>query len=211
MSLIQTLLLVFAAILIRLLFPGKIRAWVILGVSIIAIYWLQPALPIRQLDFWFPTATLGIVFLSWGLTAEKNAIRDGENLKTMGFAIGIVILISLTRFFSLEGVITASRPPGVLNIALVLSIFSGLTLLLVQYVKTRKTLIFLGISLILCIFVILKNPTLSITLSTQLRFFFSQNPTLAKKTDLGWLGFSYLSFRIIHVLVDRLHGRLKSS
>jgi alginate O-acetyltransferase complex protein AlgI len=209
MSLIQTLLLVLAAILIRLIFPGKNRSWVILGASIIAIYWLQSALPIRQLDFWFPTATLGIVFLSWGLTAEKDAIRDGENLKTMGFAFSMVILISLTRYVSLEGVITASRPPKVFNVALVLFIFSGLTLLIVRYIKTTKALIFFGISLILCLFIILKNPALTIFSSTQLRFLFSQNPTLARKTDLGWLGFSYLSFRIIHVLVDRLHGRLK--
>jgi alginate O-acetyltransferase complex protein AlgI len=209
MSLIQTLLLVAVALLIRLVFPGKNRSWVILAVSIVAIYWLQPALPIRQLDFWFPTTTLGFVFLSWGLTAEKNAIRDCENLKTMGFTFSIVMLIALTRYVSLEGIITASRPPKVLIIALVFFIFSGLTVLLVQHLNTKKTFIVFGIFLILCIFLILKNPLLANYSSIQLRFLFSQNPTLAKKTDLGWLGFSYLSFRIIHVLIDRLHGRLK--
>ena len=209
MSLVQTLLLVAVAFLIRLIFPGKIRSWVILAVSIVAIYWLQPALPIRQLDFWFPTVTLGIVFLTWGLNAEPNAIRDCENLKTMGFAFSVVMLISLTRYVSLEGFITASRPPKVFNIALALFIFSGLTLLLVQFLNTKKVYIIFGILLILCIFLILKNPLLSFFSSTQLRFLFTQNPTLAKKTGLGWLGFSYLSFRIIHVLVDRLHGRLK--
>jgi D-alanyl-lipoteichoic acid acyltransferase DltB (MBOAT superfamily) len=37
-----------------------------------------------------------------------------------------------------------------------------------------------------------------------------QDPSLASPIDFGWLGFSYIAFRLIHVLRDRLAGRLPS-
>ncbi len=38
----------------------------------------------------------------------------------------------------------------------------------------------------------------------------NQNPHLAKPTDLGCLGFSYVAFRLIHTLLDRMNARLKT-
>ena len=61
MSLLNILILVAAALALRLLFPGKLRRWALLVSSVVAIFWLQPSLPLRQMDFWFPTATLGLV------------------------------------------------------------------------------------------------------------------------------------------------------
>ena len=75
MSLLNILILIAAALALRLLFPGKLRRWALLVSSVVAIYWLQPSLPIRQMDFWFPTATLGLVMIVWGLTAEKRTIQ----------------------------------------------------------------------------------------------------------------------------------------
>ncbi len=63
--------------------------------------------------------------------------------------------------------------------------------------------------LILVFFVLLKNPTLATRTSAALRGLMSQDPTLALSTDLGWLGFSYVAFRLIHTLIDRMNGRLK--
>src|SRR5262249_14423214 len=44
--------------------------------------------------------------------------------------------------------------------------------------------------------------------SAGLRAISGQDPSLAAASDLSWLGFSYLSFRLIHVLRDRAAGRL---
>jgi len=79
MSLTNILILILTALLIRIAFPGKLRKWALLVISIVAIYWLQPTLPIRNMDFWFPTATLGLAFLGWGLTAEKEQLNDRGN------------------------------------------------------------------------------------------------------------------------------------
>ncbi|HLA45760.1 MAG TPA: hypothetical protein VJZ27_20095, partial [Aggregatilineales bacterium] len=51
---------VFSALtlLYGLLIPGRWRGWFLMIVSVIAIFWLQPAVSIRRMDFVFPCATL---------------------------------------------------------------------------------------------------------------------------------------------------------
>jgi len=72
MSILTILILAAAAILLRLAFPGRGRAWALLVVSVLAVFYLQPALPVRGLDFWLPTATILITALSWLVTAEPE-------------------------------------------------------------------------------------------------------------------------------------------
>jgi alginate O-acetyltransferase complex protein AlgI len=209
MSLLNILVLILAALLLRLAFPGKLRRWAMLVASVMAIFWLQPALPIRQMDFWFPTATVGLVFLSWGLTAEKEQLKDKANWLAAGLTVGTILLIAATRFISLEGILTPSRPPQFLSVVIGLLIFLLLTVLLVRLAPANGGFLTLGVLVILILFLILKNPLLSSYLSVGLRNLMSQDPALAQSTDLGWLGFSYVAFRLIHTLIDRMNGRLK--
>ncbi|MEA3327008.1 MAG: MBOAT family O-acyltransferase [Chloroflexota bacterium] len=208
MSLQNILILIASALLIRIVFPGKRRQWALLVVSILAIYWLQPALPIRNMDFWLPTATVGLIFLSWGLTSLKEQLLDPVNWLGAGLSLGTLLLIGLTRFVSLEGIITPTRPPQFYLVisALLLIILS--TFVLTLFSKPSPGLIWMGILVLLLVFIILKTPFLSLQGSIVLRRIMSQDPSLAKSTDLGWLGFSYVSFRLIHTLIDRMKGRL---
>jgi alginate O-acetyltransferase complex protein AlgI len=209
MSLLNILILIAAALVIRLVFPGKLRRWAMLVASVLAIYWLQSALPIRGMDFWFPTATLGLTLLSWGLTAEKDQLEDRRNWLAAGLALGTVLLIALTRFVSLEGVLTPTRPPQFYLVVIALLLLLGLTIVLVRFFKTTGGILSLGILMLILIFIVLKNPLLSMFSSIGLRQLMSQDPALAKATDLGWLGFSYVAFRLLHTLIDRMNGRLK--
>lgn len=209
MSLLNILILIVAALIIRLAFPGKLRRWAMLAASVLAVYWLQPALSIRQLDFWLPTATLGLIFLCWGLTAEREQILDRNNWLAAGLVVGTVLLIAATRFLSLEGLVTPTRPPQFYLIAIVLAALVGLTVVFVLFIKPKETALGLGILILLLIFVILKNPLLSLLSSIGLRSLTSQDLSLAESSELSWLGFSYVAFRLIHTLIDRMNGRLK--
>jgi D-alanyl-lipoteichoic acid acyltransferase DltB (MBOAT superfamily) len=209
MSLLNILILIAAALAVRLLFPGKLRRWALLVSSIIAIYWLQPSLPVRQMDFWFPTATLGLVMASWGLTAEKGQLKAKRNWLAAALTLGTVVLLALLRFVSLKGILTASRPPQLLSVAVALLILSALTFLLVHFIKPARPALTVGVVVILAFFILLKNPALAQWTSAGLRSLMAQDPTLALPTDLGWLGFSYVAFRLIHTLIDRMNGRLK--
>ncbi len=207
--LINLLILALTALLIRLAFPGKLRRWAILVASILAIYWLQSTLPIRQMDFWFPTATVGLILGAWGLTIEKEQLHNQENWLALGLTLLTIILIALTRFISLEGLITATRPPQFLWVVLVLVAISALAIFLAYALKPSGNALRIGLLVLLLIFLVLKNPYLSTLTSTGLRSIMAQDPALAKASDLGWLGFSYVAFRLIHTLFDRMNGRLK--
>ncbi len=69
------------------------------------------------MDFWFPTATLGLVMVVWGLTAEKEQFKINQNWLAAVLTLGTVLLLGLLRFISLKGILTASRPPQFLSVA----------------------------------------------------------------------------------------------
>jgi len=203
-SLSKILILILGAYLIRVIFPRANRRWALLASSVLAIFWLQPALPLRNMDFWFPTATLGVVILCWSLTADKTQLRDRRNWMALGMAFTLIILIGATRFISLEGLLTATRPPQIYQLIIALVIISGLSYILVRWFKPSKVSLTIGILVLLLFFLILKNPYI------WFRQLLAQDPALAQPTDFGWLGFSYLAFRLIHTLIDLKNGRLKS-
>ena len=209
MSLINILILIIVALLVRLVFPRKLRRWALLIASVLAIFWLQPALSIRQMDFWFPMVTLGLVFLGWGLTAEREQLTDRSNWLAAGLALGTVTLIALTRFISLKGLITASRPPQFLPVMIALVSTLLLTFLVAWFLKARRGVLITGVLIVLLLFVILKTPALAKLSSAGLRSLMGQDPSLAQSIDFGWLGLSYVIFRLIHTFLDRANGRLK--
>jgi D-alanyl-lipoteichoic acid acyltransferase DltB (MBOAT superfamily) len=209
MSLLNILILIAAALALRLLFPGRLRRWALLVSSVVAIYWLQPSLPVRQMDFWFPTATLGLVLASWALTAEKEQFKTKQNRLAAALALGTVLLLGLLRFVSLKGILTASRPPQFPSVLIALLVIALLTALLVRFLKPTRPALTAGVLLILVVFVLLKTPALASLSSAGLRSLMGQDTSLALPSDLGWLGFSYVAFRLIHTLIDRMNGRLK--
>ncbi len=62
--------------------------------------------------------------------------------------------------------------------------------------------------LILGLFVTLKTNVLAHAASAGLRLLNGQPANLALASDLSWLGFSYIAFRLLHTLRDRQTGRL---
>ncbi|MCK4741193.1 MAG: hypothetical protein KAS80_02815, partial [Anaerolineales bacterium] len=55
-------ILVFSLLVSALLLTAshRWRRWSLLIISLVSVYWLQPAVSLRQFDFWFPTASLGL-------------------------------------------------------------------------------------------------------------------------------------------------------
>ena len=209
MSTVTTILIFSAAaLIIRLLSREKWRGWLLLVSSVLAIYWLQPIMPLRNLDFWLPSATLLITVLSWVLTTPREERGAAQNNQTALVLVVLLLCIALTRFFSLEGFITAARPPQFVQVA----VFTLLAVLLVlaswRYASTTKGILWAGILLLVALFVFIKTPALSLLTSRGLRTLLGQAPQMAAVADIRWLGFSYVAFRLIHTLRDRMSGRL---
>jgi D-alanyl-lipoteichoic acid acyltransferase DltB (MBOAT superfamily) len=204
MTLTAIIIFGIGAALYGLIVPAKWRGYVLLISSIIAIYWLQPALPIQPVDFALPTATLVLAVIGWLLTRQDSGI-SGDNALTLG--IMAISVIALAIFGGLLH-LTPSQPPAVLDVLIVLVGVAITIIALGSVIQDRQRATPWFILLILIIFVILKNDILSQAASMWLRSQESRPLYLAQVSDLQWLGFSYVSFRLIHTLRDRQTGKL---
>lgn len=105
MTLRDILIFVTIGLLIRALsrWSGA-RAWALYLVSILAIFWLQPLSPVRNLDFWLPTATLALAAAGWIVTTPADQRNWRGNAVALAALVGMVLLLALTRLVSDEGV-----------------------------------------------------------------------------------------------------------
>jgi alginate O-acetyltransferase complex protein AlgI len=207
MTIVDVLILAAAAVLLRLV--SMRREWcapALLAASIVALYWLTPLSPVRNLDFWLPTLTLLLVALSWVLVTPGEQRSLKSNAAAIGILVGVVLLVALTRLVSLNGILTASRPPQFHQVALVLLLSAGLVWLAWRFAGGRA--VAAGIVVLLALLVVLKLPVLAQSASAGLRLLMQQDPTKALPGDLRWLGYSYIAFRLVHTLRERQNGRL---
>jgi D-alanyl-lipoteichoic acid acyltransferase DltB (MBOAT superfamily) len=188
----------------------NIRKWLLLIASVIAIYWIQPASSIRHLDFWLPTAMLTII--GWVYFVSKLSSSSGYRLRSDIFTItvilGLIFVIGSLRYLGPLCCVTSTPPPSIW-IVLVSIILVFLLWMFGLWVFPGKTWgLNLLIFILLCLFVIQKNNEFALLVSTGLRSLSGQSLELASSMDISWIGFSYIAFRLIHVLRDRITGRL---
>jgi D-alanyl-lipoteichoic acid acyltransferase DltB (MBOAT superfamily) len=208
MALRSILILIAAALLIRLLFRQRGRGWALLAASALAVYWMQPALPVRYLDYWLPTLTLALAALCWLLTTPPEARSGRDNRIAAGVLAAVALGVALTRSFGLEGILTPSRPPQLGQVLLFLSFLVLLGWGLSRLKQPSSRWLTTAIVILLALLVVLKTPALATAASGLLRTAAGQSTGRAAAFDVRWLGFSYIAFRLIHTLRDRQNGRL---
>ena len=59
----------------------RAKGWVMLVVSVFAVYWLQSSTPVRNLDFWLPTASLGLTLIVWVMINAPGAAAFQRRLR----------------------------------------------------------------------------------------------------------------------------------
>lgn len=184
------------------------RPWLMLVVSVVALFWLQPGTPIRNLGFWLPMASLVLTAGTWALTQKLTRADLRPNLIT-GFVIaGVVLLIALLREVTLPFDFLAVRPPALPLVLFGLVVGIGVVLLVGRGLNVRPRAITMGIIGLIALLVVLKFGPLTALLSTALRALNAQNTAEASALDLSWLGFSYIAFRLIHALRERQNNKL---
>jgi len=210
MALENILILAAASLLWATIFRNHGRTWFMLIASVVVIFWLQPALPIRGADFFTPVATLVLVVLTWFITTDDETRKQRKNIIILLIVASVVLLLNLTRFVPQLQFFTASRPPQ-LETTLLILLVTGLTLIVLSRL-TRFSASFLTVGLLLTIglFLLLKIPTLTYWTVYFLRSLSGQNVYASRITDFAWLGFSYVAFRLIHTIRDKQSGRFPS-
>jgi alginate O-acetyltransferase complex protein AlgI len=179
-----------------------------MAASVLMIYWLQPASPVRHLDYWLPTGCIILTIFSWILTRKNKSSNLQPDILT-GIMIAILmLLIGTTRYLGPLCCVTPTRPPELSQIVIAVSSISLISILFAYFGSGKVAWIFTGTILILGIFIILKSEPLAKFISQGLRSINAQPVELASSMDIQWLGFSYVAFRLLHTLRDRLSGRL---
>jgi alginate O-acetyltransferase complex protein AlgI len=211
LSLLSLLILIVASLIIGWVIPTRWRAYSIIFISVITIYWLQPDLPIRNLDFWLPTTSIILTVLVWLITQQISHGDEKSRKLFLGvglFTVSIILLISLTRYTGIACCITPARPPPITHVLFGLAVAGLLALLPVMIPNTRRFLGIIAICIIIGFLIILKSPILLTAASANLRNLTGQPADLASSQDVIWFGFSFLSFRLLHTLFDYRSGKL---
>jgi alginate O-acetyltransferase complex protein AlgI len=208
MGFIQIGASILTALLIGALTRGALRTYLLLAASVLAVYWFQPALPLRSFDFWLPSLSLALTLLTWWIITPRGAGRSRQNLIGVLIVLGLVTLIALSRYFLPDPILTATTPPQFIPYLLFIAIFTLIISLLSFFSRRFTWTLSFAILLLITILVILKSPSLSLQASIFFRTLVNRPAENASFTDLRWLGFSYIAFRLIHVLRDKQMGRL---
>ncbi len=211
MSFNNILIALGLALAVGLVFRRQGRVYVLMTVSVIALYWLQPSLNIQGYEIWLPTLVLGLVVLSWGLVSEPEERGRRGNLLV---GLALFVLVAGLEFISRLRVETTWFNPSPLLFwpTISLALISLSTWGLSRTSGAKMAGLWVMIALLLGIFIFIKLPSFSGLLDTFIVNVSDRLPGPKVEPsplfDLRWFGFSYIAFRLIHTLRDRQMGRL---
>jgi alginate O-acetyltransferase complex protein AlgI len=207
MALIHILVFSIFSLLVGWLASGRWRGVFLLAGSLVALYWLQPSTPIRNLDFWLPTASILLTILVWAWTCAAR-LTFSEWAVPAAIILACVLVIAITRYTGTLCCLTPTRPPDLPAVLLALTGGFMLAYIPIRIFPHLRLLPLIAFILLISLFVVLKTTALSQAASAALRSTTGQEVELASALDLPWLGFSYLAFRLLHVLRDHQGGKL---
>lgn len=208
MGLLQIGISSLAAVLAGRFTHGSLRTYALFVLSVLAVYWFQPLVPLRSFDFWLPSISLALVILVWLVVAPDVSWRAPRNLGGLGIIFGLVTIIELSRYILPDPLLTATTPPPLASYLLFVVVLAAMIGALTRLAPNPRWMITSLVVLLIGILVVLKTPQLSLQASIFFRALANRPIESATPFDLRWLGISYIAFRLIHVLRDKQTGRL---
>ena len=208
MSLFQILVFVCIALVIKWCLPQRWHDSAIFFATITGVAWLlwanQPAIQ-SAIHY---TMTLGFVFWVWYLVGDS--VRSEH--KSL-YSSGIVAILLVIGVLILAGFL-ASGPrqgtTGLLAIALIAAAGTGLSRTTNAQLPPadafhRDRLIMITVVVFILVLVIIKIPSMAQVVGLALEW---SAPSLASGAPFVWMGFSYLAFRLLALLLDYRAGRI---
>ncbi len=199
---------IFGALtLLAAFLSDRIRGLFLFTLSLLAVYALQPALPIRYLDFWLPTAALGLAVIFWISLTPRESRFTRDNWLSAAWMGLLILALALTRCLpSAPSPLTPSMPP---RLELVFAAILAVAALAALTGRVRFGWIHaVGLVTLIVLLAALKSPEASLWAARTLRLANGQSVETASSFDIRWLGISYIVFRILHTLRERQMGTL---
>jgi alginate O-acetyltransferase complex protein AlgI len=193
---LRTIIIAIGIALLYRWFGGRWRRWLLLVTSVITLFWLSSTGPTAGYTFVLPALTIGLTILVWWFTRPADTDRR-ETLYTLG--ITAVVLLIAAYVIAAQAVI-----PSVI----VLLIAGGIGAVISRGEQRPQWSVLALIAGIVAIFVMLKTPAINTQIAGILTG--PPDPDNATPAPFVWLGFSYIAFRLLHVLLDWRSGRLQA-
>ena len=209
MNLTQILVFSIFSLLVCWFSPPRWRWWILLGSSLVAIFWMQSTTSIRNLDFWLPFASISLTVITWAIIRHRPGNRKTTLLGT-AVIVGTILVIAFTRYTGPVCCLTPTRPPQLLPVLIALGFIGGLLTIINIFPTGNKFFTIAAIVLIIIVFFVLKTENLAELASKWLRSLTGQDSSLASVFDLQWLGFSFLALRLLHALRDHQSKKIPS-
>jgi len=208
MSIESILLLISLSLVLGLLTIKWERTNLLMVVSIVLMYWLQPETNLRYLGYWLPGFSLFLILATWELTAAPDLHQKSQTWRTALIILASVISVSIISHVDRQHLLGFNNAPSLFrSIPLLIVLISSPILLGFLKGETRIKL-WAAFSLLIMLFIFLKTPWLTEKVSSVWRSSVGQNPDLASASEIQWLGFSYIAFRLLHIVRDKQAGRL---
>jgi len=203
MSAVQVAILAVATVLVNLLKQG--RSLALLGVSALAIFWLQLYQEPVNLVFWFPVLTLALTVISWLLTSTPESRSWKGNWGAVLVLSGVVLFIALNRYFQIPYIFITNTPRVQLVLAVLFAVILG-GFVLVRIKVPSRVLFMLAVIALVALLALMKTPSAMEGLIEAVAGL--RGKEAGEVVGLAWLGFSYVAFRLLHTILDRRAGRL---
>ena len=205
MSITQLFIVAVIAILVGRLKRG--RSLALLAASTFAIYWLQPVQSPANLTFWFPTFTLLIVVFSWWVAFSSKQADWRRDTPALLVLAGVMILMGLNRYFQLEQVFITETPRLMLiGVTAALLVSPALPFIRLAGAGAGRYLVLIAI--LLGLLIITRLPSVTMGLYGALLSLRGKEASSFDPAPFLWLGFSYVVFRLLHTIFDKIAGRL---
>ena len=166
---------------------------------------MQPYIEPLNFTFWIPTVTLFIIVFAWFVTASPEAHRWRQNRSAVISLLIVIFAVIFTRYVE-EFQFLPVFPPRPHVIALVLAMFL-LGVVAVHATRYKNNFWLAGLTLVIVLlFILIRVPGMLQTISAWITALLGQRPDIP--SQLRWLGYSYIAFRLLHTIRDRQANRL---
>ncbi|MGE5377939.1 MAG: MBOAT family O-acyltransferase [Bacteroidota bacterium] len=204
MGITQIFILALIAILVGQLKKG--RALALLAVSALAVYWLQPVQSQVNLTFWFPTFTLLVVVFSWWFIFSSREQTWRRNLPALLVLACVALVMGMNRYLHLEQVFI-TETPNLLLVGLTVAMILSPALPLLHRGEDRRWR-YISLSIVLIILLAITRLPFALNGMYESMLSLRGQELPETRTPFLWLGFSYVVFRLLHTIFDRMAGRL---
>ncbi len=182
--------------------PRRARIPLLLIASLVGVYVFQPRLTLPGTEFLFPAGMILLTVNTWWILQAP--------FKPLFCPLWLLV----GGVSALTAALWRPAPIQLLGCVLVLVGVSGVNTLLLASERSevaarrlRATLALFWIGIILMVLIIAKSNSAGAFAALQIRRWLSLPLDDASRLDLAWVGFSYIAFRLMHVLLDYRNGK----